>query len=338
MKKILSLIISLCIVFTGTVIVGSGSVFADVYGEKFYVEKNNIELSSGESVYVKVVWLDDCTLTVTSDNDKLVSASWYEDSDENSYIKITANDGNQGQCTVRVYDRDYDNDSIDINVTVKAGEGIIEEPAPKTGFKYQKLDPFDCGYEINHEYDDLDDLPEVYFKEVVLDANTAAAKKINAAIEKDCLRFISSKKVDNVYGTFFEYPPNYGENNYFCYVDSKVTYNNKYVISIKYTEKWYAGGALNTTVYGRTYSLKTGKRLYLGDVTNTSLGKIKKQLTAKVKNSYGQLGVNRIKKIKSKKSMDFYLASGKRAYVTFKPYELGYGGYSAVYKIKSKYS
>lgn len=342
LKRALSFLLSFCLVFTGTMILGSENVSADVYAESFCVQTDSVVLDAGDSTYVEVVWLENCTLVIDTDNENMVSVKWYEDKNEDDFVKITAKKNAKGKCTVKVYNDNNPDDCININVTVNTNEitedpsNPFEDPSSKVTFEYKKSDAFDYGYEVEYSYYEKEDLPKVYFRKAILTDNTAAAKKINAAIEKDCKKFLTSEEIDNVYGASFEYPPQYGD-KYFYYVDSKVTYNNNYVISIKYTEKSYAGGAANTTVYGRTYSLKTGDRLYLGNVTNLSLGKIKKQLNSKVKKSYGNMAAKRIKKIKSKKSLNFYLVPGKKAYITFKPYELQQGGSSVVFKIKSKY-
>lgn len=340
LKKVLSFLLAFCLVFTGTVLLGSQSVSAEVYGETFSVETDSITLNSGESTSVKVTWLDDCTLVVDTDNENVASVDWYGNEEGFRYVKIIANENAKGQCIVTVYNEDDPEDSLDINVIVNTNKDIAKEPASKAAFKYKKVDVLDSDYEFDYSYDDPAELPEVYFKKVILTDNTNAAKKINKAIESQCKRFYRNESLDSFYEYFFDdYTSDRGDYaNYVNYVNAKVTYNDNYVISIKYTEKWYAGGVSNTNIYGRTYSLKTGERLYFNDVTNLSLSKIKKQLSSKVKKSYGKTGVNKIKKIKSKKSMNFYLVPGKKAYITFKPYQLGYGGNSAVYKIKSKYA
>lgn len=182
----------------------------------------------------------------------------------------------------------------------------------------------------------------IYYKKVVLKGSTKAVKKINNAITADCNKFLKSQSVQSLH----EYAKEKAENGYYSsekvvfynYATSSVTYNKNGIISIKIKTHWFAGGVSNTDVYGLTYSLKTGKRLYLTDVCKGSASSVKKTVLNKVKKDLDSSSMywNTLNKYKVKK-MDFYLKPGKKAVVCFGPNEINYGGWYSSFTIASKY-
>lgn len=184
----------------------------------------------------------------------------------------------------------------------------------------------------------------IYYKKAVLKGSSKAVKKINKAITKDCNQFLKSSAVKSLRSYAKEtaasrtLAENYNVDTYDMYAKSKVTYNKNGIISIKVTTYWFAGGVVNTDVYGLTYSLKTGKKLYLTNVCKGSSSAIKKTVLNKIKkdSESSTMYWDTLNKYKVKK-MDFYLKTGKKAVVCFGPYEINYGGWYRTFTIPSKY-
>lgn len=209
------------------------------------------------------------------------------------------------------------------------------EAASKAKYTYQKVDK-------SKSYDSGRVKAKVYYKKAVLKGKSSAVKKINKAITKDCNIFIKSQSAKYIK----EYAKSCAESGYlkdekieYCYyADSKVTYNKNGVISIKVKTYWYAGGVVNTDVYGLNYSLKTGNKLKLTNVCSGSKSSIKNAVLKKVKKDkeadmmdWDTLNAYNVKR------MNFFLKPGKKAVVCFGPYEICYGGWYRTFTIKSKY-
>lgn len=187
--------------------------------------------------------------------------------------------------------------------------------------------------DVNKKYGKI--TVQSYYKKVVLKGNSKAVKKINKAIQKDCKEFLKGSDLLVDYAksdkAYCKYPTTYLNE-----AVSKVTYNNKNVISIKVTTDWYAGGKYYTDEYGMTYSLKTGKKLTLNQVCSVSSSKIASTLKKKIKKEDATLDTKKVTK-NNVKNMEYYLMPNKKAVVCFGPYELGWGGWTRTYTINSKY-
>ena len=67
MKKILSIIIVFCLVFTGVLFTESGSAQAYTGAETFYVEKDYVNLYEGKTEDIQVTWTGSSTPLTSSD-------------------------------------------------------------------------------------------------------------------------------------------------------------------------------------------------------------------------------------------------------------------------------
>lgn len=175
---------------------------------------------------------------------------------------------------------------------------------------------------------------ESYYKNVVLKGKSKAIKKINKAIQKDCTKFIKSQSVKDLVN--YAKDSSYDECTYKYTASSKITYNQNGIISIKVYTIWYAGGVTNTDKYGMTFSLKTGKKLYLNQVCADKPEKIAAKLRTKILKEDPQPDLRKVTKNNVKK-MDFYLKPKNKVIVCFGPYELGSGGWYRAYTLKSKW-
>lgn len=213
--------------------------------------------------------------------------------------------------------------------------GMDSQGASKAKFSYKKVN------ESKTYHGKMTMKANVYYKKVVLKGKSNAVKKINKAIAKDCNRFLKSstaEKIKEYASESAQNPLNYDLDSYDYYANSKVTYNKNGIISIRVTTFWFAGGVVNTDRYGLTYSLKTGKRLYLTNVCKGSSSTIKKTLCNKIKKDPDSDSMvwETINNYKVKK-LNFYLKPGKKAVVCFGPYEINYGGWYRTFTIPSKY-
>lgn len=176
---------------------------------------------------------------------------------------------------------------------------------------------------------------ESYYKKVVLKGNSKAVKKINKAIQKDCETFLKGSDSLVSYAKMDKKTKKY-EDTYVNTAVSKVSYNNKGIVSIVVSTEWYAGGVGNENTYGMTFDLKTGKKITLDKVCADKTSKVASTLKKKILKEDASLDVRNVTKNKVK-DMSFYLKPGKKAVVCFGPYELGWGGWVRTYTIKSKY-
>lgn len=176
-----------------------------------------------------------------------------------------------------------------------------------------------------------------FYSRIKISGNTEAIRSINAYLKARSDAFMKKKSAVKTYAKDMVKTT---ESNAVFYdtVSSYVTYNKNGIISIKIKAYWFAGGVSNTTVWGYTFDVKTGKRLYLKDVCEGSAAHIKNAIIDQVKandpNHQYNIGVVQNYKIKN---FRFFIKPGKKAYVCFKPYELGPGGDSSVFAIQSKY-
>lgn len=81
---------------------------------------------------------------------------------------------------------------------------------------------------------------ESYYKKVVLKGNSKAVKKINKAIQKDCKTFLKGSDSLVSYAKMDKKTKKYAD-TYVNTAVSKVSYNNKGIISIVVSTEWYAG-------------------------------------------------------------------------------------------------
>ncbi len=207
------------------------------------------------------------------------------------------------------------------------------QAAAKAKYSYKKVN-------LSKTYNSGKVKAKVYYKKPVLKGKSSAVKKINKAISKDCKSFLAPESVEAIYeyaSDAAKYDPDIKE-EYYYYATSKVTYNKKGIISIKVKTHWYAGGVVNTDVYGLNYSLKTGKKLYLTNVCSGSKKTIKNKVLNKIYKDpdvasmdWDVLDAYQVKK------MNFFIKPNKKAVVCFGPYEICYGGWYRTYTIKSKY-
>ena len=176
---------------------------------------------------------------------------------------------------------------------------------------------------------------ESYYEKVVLKGNSKAVKKINKAIQKDCKTFLKNSDSLVKYAKADKKTKKYAD-TYLNTAGSRVSYNDKGIISIVMTVNWYAGGVGNVDAYGMTFDLKTGKKITLDKVCADKTSKVASTLKKQILKEDSGLDVKNITKNKVK-DMSFYLEPGKKAEVCFGPYELGWGGWVRIYTIKSKY-
>lgn len=177
-----------------------------------------------------------------------------------------------------------------------------------------------------------------YYKRAVLEGSSDSVKKINSYLKKKSDAFMKEKSGAVTQAQEDVANGMYDKETYQDFVSSKVTYNDKNVVSIKITQEWYAGGTANQTIYGYTFSLKSGKLLKLTDVCKGSSSQIKKNLVAKMKKGADAANID-FKTVNAYKTgkFQFYLKPDQKAVVCFEPYEISFGGDSRCYTIQSKY-
>ena len=182
---------------------------------------------------------------------------------------------------------------------------------------------------------------EVSYRMVVLKGKSAAVRKINKAIEKDCKSFLNSRNANDLLNDVSEMNENGVHDNYesiyYYRADSAVTYNRRNVISICVDVEWFAGGVRDTAIYGMTFDLKTGKKLGLKQVCSGTAKQIKSRILKLLEKQQAvePLILTDVYKYKLA-DFDFFLRRGNRAMICFDSYELGYLGVR-IYKIKSIY-
>jgi hypothetical protein len=177
-----------------------------------------------------------------------------------------------------------------------------------------------------------------YYEKILLKGDTEAIEKINETLNQTYEDMEKSKKSSKT--SLIKYAKaDASQDHVGTYVDTstaKVTYNAKGIISIQFSDEWYAGGVSNPDTWGMTFNVKTGEQLTLDQVCNSTPEKIATTLRKKIQNadSYASVADVTAEKVPE---MRFYLKSGNKAVVCFAPYSLGYGGWVRTYTIKSKY-
>ena len=106
-------------------------------------------------------------------------------------------------------------------------------------------------------------------------------KKINKAIQKDCKTFLKGSDSLVSYAKMDKKTKKYAD-TYVNTAVSKVSYNNKGIISIVVSTEWYAGGVGNEDTYGMTFDLKTGKKITLDKVCADKTSKVASTLKKKI--------------------------------------------------------
>ncbi|MDO5154685.1 MAG: DUF3298 domain-containing protein [Eubacteriales bacterium] len=174
------------------------------------------------------------------------------------------------------------------------------------------------------------------YKRVILKGNSVAVKKINKKLKALCDSELKSMPAGNA-ETDVKY--RYSDDTYLNEYTSKVTYNDKGVISIIISYEWYQGGVYNHGVNGYTFSLKTGKQLKLTDVCKGNNQTLTKQIRSGLKSKYKNADFyeNALSKLSANKC-NFYLKKGNKAVVFFQQYDLSYGAAGTFdVTLKSKY-
>lgn len=179
----------------------------------------------------------------------------------------------------------------------------------------------------------------------ILKGNTKNVKKINVSLEKeyrktfnekDALLKIAKEHNKEKDANVHNYSDTY-RNTHIC----KVTYNQNGYISFRYKNVSYIGGAINQWTSGYTYSLKTGKKLDILNVTsggeNSVKAKIGEKLADYVKKFSGSdIAFDKAMKDEEISEFEFYLINGK-VVVCFGPYVDGIGNGEAKVILKGNY-
>ncbi len=171
---------------------------------------------------------------------------------------------------------------------------------------------------------------------VVLNGKSAAIKKINSTLKKECNKVLKNMPQDYAQDDYLYITSNVTYENIY---KSKVTYNKNGIISIRVSYSWFQGGVADYGDKCYTFSLKTGKQLSLLDVCKGTNQSLTKQIINSLIKKYGKdcFDSDLSKKISAKK-VDFYLKPGNKAVVTFDKYEIAVGAAGAfTINLKSKY-
>lgn len=102
------------------------------------------------------------------------------------------------------------------------------------------------------------------FQQVVLQGTSGAISQVNANLADNCQKWmamLSEETIESVYTN-----PVYEPNSRFWTATSQITTNDGQIFSIRVKCDWFGGGVRNINYYGRTYDLKTGKELTLGNI------------------------------------------------------------------------
>ena len=115
-----------------------------------------------------------------------------------------------------------------------------------------------------------------------------------------------------------------------------VVYNDGKYISVTMERYWYAGGVSNTFHDGYTFSLKTGKRAPISKVTGLTFDQIKEKVTADISEKFVVDDMTKALLDTIKESdINYYLTNDRHCVITFKPYDVGQGGW--VYEYSFEY-
>lgn len=178
-----------------------------------------------------------------------------------------------------------------------------------------------------------------FYNRVVLKGKTDAIKKINKTLLKGSNAFFANdtglyeiaeivvNESDDVDETFYDY------------VAQEHVWNNDRYFSIVQEKYWYAGGVSNTDLSGYVFDLKTGKQIK--DITkftkSKKLSTVKKQIISALEEDYMDYDLTEIKDMKAT-DFAFFIDVDGNLRVCFGPYKLGFGGWTKVAVIPSKFS
>lgn len=204
-----------------------------------------------------------------------------------------------------------------------------------TGVTYEKID-----HSKTFTGDGCTIRVENYYKYAQLKGNTKAIKSINKKLKK-----MAKDAMEKESGAV-EYAVedcNYRtvDESYSDHFVQKVTYLTKNTVSIQTMWLWYAGGVSNSSVYGSTYNLKTGKQIKnITEFTKeSSISKIRKTIVKKALKSDSLLQKEAVENIVNKKKateFEFYINKNGNVVVCFGAYELGYGGWYRAFTLAGK--
>ena len=174
----------------------------------------------------------------------------------------------------------------------------------------------------------------VIYELIQLKGDTPAIQIINKALRKDCKKFFDSSYIETI-KDYAKEKNSDGECYWSAY--SYVKYNKKGIISIKVEISGWLGRVGVSDDYGLTYSLKTGKRIYLHQACRKSKKATKKTLIKVIKKQkdFGtqkKYALKRVKKMKVKK-IDFYIKKNGKVMAIFDQYEIGNFAYTQEFKV-----
>lgn len=179
-----------------------------------------------------------------------------------------------------------------------------------------------------------------YYKKVVLKGSSKSIKKINKVLNADCNKYMNKKTVEQEYksiGSLNKLPSGM-VSTYRASHTSKMKYNKNNIISISVSSYDSMGGVSNTTLYGFTYNVKTGKKLTIKNVTNYSEKKLKNEIIKKLQKKYGNRLFKDYKKyVKNVYKLPFYITNNNKCVIAFKPYTVTSGGTYSSVTVKGKY-
>lgn len=206
-----------------------------------------------------------------------------------------------------------------------------EAKAKKATYKYKTMDAT-----TQYSYGKA----TVYQRYVVIDGNSKGVKAVNADIVKTASKFVNDKQRNENLKEYLRSNRD-AKNEFYNFVKAKVTYNKNNIISIKYSQEWFAGGVHNLWDYGETYNLKTGKKLTLQNVAKKGAGKkvLKEDIYNKLNKSSSYLADNFNQNYKLNiKKQNYYLTKKGNIAVCFEPYAIGTGASGMNVAIKGRYS
>ena len=154
----------------------------------------------------------------------------------------------------------------------------------------------------------------------VLKGKSAVVKKINASLNKGYKKAKKNKKAIMNYAKTSG--AMYNGATFSSTYTTKATYNKKGYVSFKTNYFWFAGGVTDYGTKGYVYSLKTGKKLTVGDVIEGDASQVKRKIADKYyAKERSSSTYSRILSA-SLSDFEFYLKNGK-VVVCFPKYSFG---------------
>ena len=138
-----------------------------------------------------------------------------------------------------------------------------------------------------------------YSKYPVFKGKSKAIKKINKSLKKHAREHIAKAyEYDDHEGSISWYYDTYGQGKKVEFLNvekSKVTFNKKKIVSVRFTDEWFFGGAASKDVCGLTYNIKTGKKLKIKAVipkkynpaSDKGYKKLRSYISKKLDKKYG---------------------------------------------------